>query len=336
MKKSLCALMCGLCITTIFSVGSAAAGSAPKKVFFATKPIGGAVYYLAAGMAVVWKKYAGVDVVVQPMPGIKQWGPLMKAGEMDLAMDNTLTAGATFRGMEYFEVEGGKLTCYRMVAAGHETFMTFWTRPDSGIKSFKDFEGKRIVVSTPPALPDSVVLAKVLLDDYYKLAGKYKRLEIGSPAECTNALIEGRIDAYQYVSGPHIEELKRSVGVVGIPVPKEAAEYCGQKIPGMYPGAIPKGMYGLEADVPCAAWRSGFYASERLDDNLVYSLLTALYSHLDEFHPVHPMAAYYVLDNATKGFTVPFHSGAVKFYKEKGLWTPELEKIQEKFLSEVK
>ncbi|MFH1123742.1 MAG: TAXI family TRAP transporter solute-binding subunit [Pseudomonadota bacterium] len=319
----------------IIAVGSATA-DAPKVISLSTKPMGGTIYYLAAGMASIWTKYAGVQVRVEPMPTIKQWGPLMEAGQVDMAMENTVTGGGAYRASEFFKVGDKKLTFYRMVAAGNQTLMGWWTRPDTGIKSFQDFVGKRIVVNTPPGAPDTAAIAKYMVDEYLKLAGKYRRLEIGSPAECTRALIEGRIDAYQFVAGPHIEELRRSVGVQGIPVPIDAAEYMSKKVPGQYPSVVPKGMYGLEEDLPCIAWRGALYANVKLDPDLVYKLLDALYSHLDEFHAVHPLAKQYVLANATKSPTVPFHDGAIKFYKDKGIWTGELDKIQESNLADGK
>ena len=119
-------------------------------------------------------------------------------------------------------------------------------------------------------------------------------------------------------------------------MPKDAAEWEAKRVPGQYPAVVPKGMYGLEEDLPCIAWRGAIYASERLDADLVYKLMDTLYSHLDELHAVHPRAKQYVLANATKSATVPFHDGAIKFYKEKGVWTPELDKIQERNLADGK
>jgi len=307
--------------------------TAAEVISFASKPMGGTNYYISAGMASILTKHAGLQMRVEPLTSTKQWGPLMERGEIDLAMDNAVDTGGMYRGEGLFKVGPGKLTKFRLLAAGNETLMGLWTKPGTGIKTIKDFAGKRIVLVTPPGSPTTTGTAKYLVDDYAKLEGKYRKLEIGSPAECTAALIEGRIDAYQFAAGPHIEELKRSVGIVAIPVPKEGAEYVGKKVPGIYSGAVPKGMYGFPEAVPVIAWRAVLVVRQDLSADLVYKVLTTIYGHLDELHAVHPLAKEWSLANATKTPTVPFHSGAIKFYKEKGLWTPELDKIQERNLA---
>jgi hypothetical protein len=42
------------------------------------------------------------------------------------------------------------------------------------------------------------------------------------------------------------------------------------------------------------------------------------------------------LKKATEIVVAPFHEGAVRFFKEKGVWTPELEKLQEAELARMK
>jgi TRAP transporter TAXI family solute receptor len=332
MKRTVCSLLAGFLAFGFFGLECAKAESRPKVISLATKPAGTTIYYIAAGMAAVWTKYAGIQVRVEPIPSIKQWGLLMKAGEVDLAIDNAVDSGGAYRASELFKVGKGKLTCFRLLGAGHDTLMTYWTRPDAGIKRIEDFAGKRVVIDVPPGAPTANALGNTLINDYYKLEGKFTRLTLGNPQECVSALIEGRLDAYQFPWTPMAEQLHRTVGAQTVPVPKEAAEYVKEKVPGMFPGMVPKGRYGLKEETPCIAWKGQLFAREGLDEQLVQHLLEVLYSHLDELHPVHPMAKMWVLKNATESATVPFHPGAIKFYKDKGVWTPELDRVQQQNL----
>lgn len=332
MKRTLYLVISSFLVLSLFGLKCAKAESRPKIISFATKPVGTTIYFLASGMAALWNKHADVQVRIEPVSSIKQWGLLMKAGQVDLAMDNAVDAGGAYRADELFKIGKGKLTCFRLLGGGHDTLMTYWTRPDAGIKSIEDFAGKRVVIDVPPGAPTANAVGNTLVDDYYKLKGKYTRLTIGSPEECANALIEGRLDVYQFPWTPLAEQLHRTVGAQTVPIPKEAAEYLGKKVPGMYPAVVPKGRYGLKEETPCIAWRGQLFAREGLDEQLVYRLLNALYSHLDEFYTVHPMAKMWILQNATDSPTVPFHPGAIKFYKDKGEWTPDLDRLQKQNL----
>ena len=38
-------------------------------------------------------------------------------------------------------------------------------------------------------------------------------------------------------------------------------------------------------------------------------------------------------DRAVRFLGMPFHPGAIKYYRERGLWTPDMEKKQEELLA---
>ncbi|MDH5264132.1 MAG: C4-dicarboxylate ABC transporter substrate-binding protein, partial [Betaproteobacteria bacterium] len=59
---------------------------------------------------------------------------------------------------------------------------------------------------------------------------------------------------------------------------------------------------------------------ESADENLVYQITKTLFEKKDELVRVHKDAAFLSLDNQlTGGSPIPFHAGALKYFKEKGL-----------------
>jgi TRAP-type uncharacterized transport system substrate-binding protein len=60
-----------------------------------------------------------------------------------------------------------------------------------------------------------------------------------------------------------------------------------------------------------------------LSEDLVYNILKAVYENEEEKNAIHPLAKMYNVKNAfrgTPGVPVNFHPGAIKYYKEKGIW----------------
>ena len=51
----------------------------------------------------------------------------------------------------------------------------------------------------------------------------------------------------------------------------------------------------------------------------VYKLTAAIFDNIDAIKKEHAKGAELSLENATEGLTVPFHSGAAKYFKEKGI-----------------
>ncbi|MDR1874470.1 MAG: TAXI family TRAP transporter solute-binding subunit [Synergistaceae bacterium] len=48
----------------------------------------------------------------------------------------------------------------------------------------------------------------------------------------------------------------------------------------------------------------------------------AIFENLDELYPVHDKAKLIALDKALEGASITVHSGAAKYYTEKGLKVP--------------
>jgi len=67
-------------------------------------------------------------------------------------------------------------------------------------------------------------------------------------------------------------------------------------------------------------------ASTHVSERTIYTLVKAWWEHLGEIQPKHPLLKRWTKETqAITNFTVPYHPGAIKFYKEVGVWTAKHE-----------
>ena len=84
---------------------------------------------------------------------------------------------------------------------------------------------------------------------------------------------------------------------------------------------IPGGMYrGTDADVQTFGVGATLVTSAAVSEDVVYALVKAVFSDMDQFRGLHP--AFANLDPkemANDGLSAPLHPGAEKYYREVGL-----------------
>ena len=180
--------------------------------------------------------------------------------------------------------------------------------------------------------------AKYVLD-YYKLHDDIVSVPSPRPLDRAEAVKTGRVDAYasstQYQA---MEILVSSVGMKMLTIPSDAAEWVNEKYPSVYPLVCPKGYNGgmVPEDVPVLATSTALHAHADVDDDVVYASLEAIYDHFEEFAGLHPTLSQMTLPRAVSlRSIVPYHSGAIRFFKDRGVWTEEAEAMQQRLLEEL-
>ena len=93
-----------------------------------------------------------------------------------------------------------------------------------------------------------------------------------------------------------------------------------------------KGPTAPAVDTPILQVQCGLAAGTQTSAETVYQVMKAIYDHLDEWKGVHPFARQWTVKHALDIFVIPFHDGAVRFYKERGLWNDKLEAKQKALL----
>ena len=83
---------------------------------------------------------------------------------------------------------------------------------------------------------------------------------------------------------------------------------------------IPKTIYPhMKIDVPVAAVANLLVCNQQAKPDLIYQILKTLFDHHKELVAVHKAALELTLEDAVDGSPIPFHAGAIRFFKEKGM-----------------
>ena len=198
---------------------------------------------------------------------------------------------------------------------------TLIARQDAGIKNFEDIRGKRISIGSPGsgtrATMDLVMNAYGIKRSDLKSAAELKFIEL-APALCDN-----KIDAFVFVAGhPNaiVQDAATSCATSIAAVAGAPIDALVSSQPFYAKADIPAKMYkGTDAAQPSFGMVATVVVSADMPDATAYAITRAVFENFEDFKKLHPAVAYSTKEGALRGDTVPFHPGAVKYFKEAGL-----------------
>jgi len=244
----------------------------------------------------------------------------IKAGDMDMGVAQSDWQYHAYNGTSKFEEEG-PFDKLRAVFSVHGEPFTVVARADSGITNFDDLFGKRVNVGNPGsgqrATMDVVLEAMGKSTDDFALASELK------PAEQSAALGDNKVDAIVYTVGhPNgsIQEATSTVDARLVDVTGEAIDKLVNDNPYYAKAVIPGGLYsGNDEDTETFGVKATFVTSADVPDDVVYTVVKAVFDNFDRFKGLHPAFANLKEEEMiSDGLSAPLHPGAVKYYKERG------------------
>lgn len=243
-------------------------------------------------------------------------------GEMAIAMSDSV-----IQAVEAFGAYQGKPKAENLRA-----MMGLWpnvcqivTTKDSGITKFSDLKGKRVGVGAPNS---GVELNARMMFEAHGMTYKDAKVDYLSYGEAIDQIKNGQCDVAFVTSGlgnATIKELGTAKEIVFVPVEGEALKRLTAKYPFYVEWKIPKETYGTKVDTTTAAVMNIMLVSKNLSDDVVYDLLTGIYSQkgLETIGASHATAKREIKPETAlrgiKGTSVKLHPGAEKYYKEKGM-----------------
>lgn len=333
-----CLLLIGVAlifgVTACVPKGAEAPKGLPKIISYGALAPPAVAHAVAVAHGSILKKYAGIDVTVEPVGPPKAQVDLMRKKELELAHFDSYAGTWAYEGIGIFQQDGPQ--AIRLLMTGNSLEFGVVARADRGIKSISDLKGKK-VNAIWPAAPALEVYARAVLKAYGLTFDDITAIKYSTTDEHTDSMISGRIDAYFSNVGirPQVEQIDKAVGAYIIPISHDpkVLDVIRQSLPMASPIWFKSGYPGAKLDTPSIGIPMYLYARADIDDNLAYTIVKTLLEHYDELKVMHPALAQWTLDNAVKNTEIPFHAGAIKYYKEKGVWTKQLEEKQKKLLS---
>jgi TRAP transporter TAXI family solute receptor len=293
-----------------------------KRISIGTGGTGGVYYPLGGGLAAALSKYVpGVEATAEVTAGSVANMQLIGAGKSELAFTMADTAWDAYNGLEKFK---DKKVPLRTLAVFYPNRMQVVSIEGKGIEKFADLKGKRVSTGAPAS--GTEVMALRLIEAHGLDPNKDMTRERLSVAESVNALKDRKIDAFFWVGGvptPAITDLSATPGIkVKMVDHGEGAEAMRKKFGPIYvKNRILANAYPGETreTTNVDVWNL-LVVPENTDEKLVYEITKTLFEKKDELVKVHKDAAFLDLGNQMTGASpIPFHPGALRYFREKGL-----------------
>jgi TRAP transporter TAXI family solute receptor len=246
---------------------------------------------------------------------------LLGAGRVGMIFTQVDASVDVVRGEDKFR---GRPVKVRAIAVLYTNRMQVVTTTASGIAGMADLKGKRISTGAPGSATETMAL-RLIEGAGLDKDKDFRARERLSPAESTNAIKDGKLDAYFFVSGiptSAITDLGASPGITlrmidhAEFVPKITAKYG----PVYFPEVIPAGTYpGQATDNRQMSVANILAVLDTMPEALVTRILEATWQNRAELAQVHAEGRNFTLDKQkTAAAGVPWHPAAEAFWKAQG------------------
>lgn len=296
--------------------------SAPAvRLSILTGGTGGVYFPLGGGLAqLISRHIAGVQATAEVTSASVDNMRLIGAKRADLAFTLADTAFDAFNGQAAFR---GNAVPIQTLTPLYNNFNHLVTIDGSGVTTIADVRGKRVSVGSPGS--GTEVTALRLLE----AAGidpdrdiRKERLGVGESAD---ALRDRKIDAFFWSGGlptAAVLDLASTPGIRIRLVPLDSTLPALQRKYGnlYFAATVLKEMYtGMPANAPTVGVANLLVVHRDFSAELAYQITKLIYERRADLAQVHKEAANITVTGVAGRSPVPFHPGAIRYFRERGI-----------------
>jgi TRAP transporter TAXI family solute receptor len=298
--------------------GLSAAPAVAQTMGFATLPPGTLNHTTASAIAKVLKDKGGINMLVQPTAGDQVINPMVGRGEVEIGITNI---------MEAQDALDGQFKDMRLVAAVHPLRTPFFVRKDSGLVKMADMKGKRVSLGYS-AMRNIDKTMRAQLATAGLTEADVKPVLVPNVVRSADEFMASNADMFSFAfGGPKVKEADATVG--GIRALELGDGWAAAKkiMPWAYltdigPGPI---FTGVDKPMKVYSFDNVLIVSAKMPEDFVYKVLDLMEKNKDELVAVQPVLREFSGANAYKQYGVPYHPGALKYFKEKNITAKALQ-----------
>lgn len=311
----------------VYAALAAPIASAQQVRVIASNPQGSVFFQASAVIGKLMDEKLKMQVRVQPMGGTSNYIPLINNGEIDFGITNVDDSMTAFAGTGNFKRPNPNL---RLMAATFPLTLGIVVPRDSAIKSVADVKGKRM-----PTGYTAQTTGRVLQEAVLATEGLKPTDIVGVPTQSlfsgVDLLGEGKVDAATIAVGvAQVQQANANLSSRGgvrflnMKSTPEAAAAVRKVLPARpYPITPAPHWVGIIEPTTVLAYNIFFTTNDKMPEDVVYNLVKMLHGNKEALVAGHPIFRGFEPGKMNEEIGVPWHPGAIKFYKEIGQWPPK-------------
>jgi TRAP transporter TAXI family solute receptor len=294
-------------------------GALAQAVGFATLPPGSLNHTTASAVAKVLKERAGINMLVQPTAGDNVIIPMVNRGESTMGIANAPETAMAIKEAKQADV--------RLLAVAHTLQTAFFVRKDSSLKTIADMKGKRVALGYS-AMRTIDLLTRAMLATAGLSERDVQAVRVPNVVRSADDFASGAADMFFFAfGGPKVREVDASIPLrvleideKGMPAARKVTPYGF--LTQVQPGPI---FIGVEKPMKVYSFDNLFLVNAKVADDMVYKILDTLEKNKADLVAVQPVLRAFSAANGYKQYDMPYHPGALRYYKEHNIQAKPLE-----------
>jgi uncharacterized protein len=325
---------CATLTVVLALVGAARA----EQLDIVTLPQGSVAYGAGVAIAGVVSNKSPNQMLPVPVAGQSVTVPMVNEGRAAFTLVNVGDSDQAFRGVKPFYDR--RFPNLRLAGVGYENYTAILVTIKSGIRGKEDLKG-RYAAGGLDAHQTCKELATASLANLGMSWDDFKIIPVPSVVPSIQSLT-GRAEVAPCAApGMGVTKevnLRTPVKFLAIDPSPEAVARARAVFPGVRAVKLPAGTTdGIIEDTWVLGYDFYLVTHAQLNDAAVYATVKAVWDNIPDLVAASPtFKTWQQTRMPNADVTLPYHPGAIRFYKEKGVWTSAMEAQTQKLLADAK